>query len=198
MKAYKQINLGFEKRIVFSYAALLCFIGSFIILSPVLAQDSDTTGSNDPEIRINVQKQFDDQGNVIGYDSTYTWYWSGKEISDLDFDSIFEQFNYKFDHLGDCFKKDHFQPFGYFQHPGWQWDDKDSSWTSGLDEFFDEFNENRDDYLDRIRKYNEEHKKLIEKYFGEPSKKNDPDFNIDRNKYSPENEKIQSGKTGRI
>lgn len=144
MKAFKQINLSFENRMVFSYAAILCFLCSFIILNPLFGQEKEDQNSNKPEVKIDVQKEFDEQGNVIGYDSTYSWYWSGKEITNMNFDSIFESFHEDFDHWGDCFKRNHFEPFGHFYHPGWQWNDLDSSLYSGLDQIFDK------EFMDRF------------------------------------------------
>jgi len=88
MKAYKPINLSFEKRIVFSYAVLLCFVCSFIVLSPVLAQDND---KNEPEVKIDIKKEYDEQGNVIGYDSTYSWCWHGKNFNQFH-DSVYGHF----------------------------------------------------------------------------------------------------------
>ncbi|MCD4732463.1 MAG: hypothetical protein K8R74_17810 [Bacteroidales bacterium] len=138
MKAFKQINLNFENRIVFSYATILCFLCSFIILNPLFGQEKEDQNSNKPEVKIDVQKEFDEQGNVIAYDSSYSWYWSGKEISSLNLDSIFESFHEDFDHWGKSFKRNHIEPFSHFHHPGWQWNDIDSSLYSSLDQIFDE------------------------------------------------------------
>jgi len=230
MKAFKQINLNFENRIVFSYAAILCFLCPFIILNPLFGQEKDDSEPIKPEIKIDINKEYDEHGNIVDYDSSYSWYWSGKEISSLDFDSIFENFQEDFNRWNDCFKRNHFESFGHFQHPGWQWNDIDSSLYSGLDQIFDEnfeeyfnfnnehfqfhdstitsffdfegfdqkFRENQKDYMERLRKYQKEHQKLIEKYFGEPFKENDQDIKYDENRFSPNNKKTKSDKTGRI
>jgi hypothetical protein len=148
MKAFKQINLNFENRIVFSYAAILCFLCSFIILNPLFGQEKDDSEPIKPEIKIDVNKEYDEHGNIIGYDSTYSWYWSGKANSTLNFDSIFKHFQDDFDHWGDCYKRSHFEPFGHFHHPGWRWNDIDSSLSSNLDYFFDE------EFMDRFNFHN--------------------------------------------
>jgi len=121
MKAYKPINLSFEKRIVFSYAALLCFVCSFIVLSPVLAQENEDKSRNDPDVQIDVKKEYDEQGNVIGYDSTYSWYWHGQHFDDFH-DSVFS-------HWRDCFNP----------HANY-WNHLDSSLHSYFDdEWFERF-----------------------------------------------------------
>jgi hypothetical protein len=91
MKAYKQIDLTKETRIVMSYAGTLCLLGFFIILSPVFAQEDSVSG-NQPKVHIDVKRQYDQNGNLSQYDSVYSWYWSGKGHLPMEYDSLFSQF----------------------------------------------------------------------------------------------------------
>ncbi len=143
MKAFRQINLQLENQMVFSYAAILCFLCSFIILNPLFGQENDEQDSK-PEVRIDVNKEYDENGNVVGYDSTYKWFWSGKEITNMNFDSIFEKFHNDFEHWNDNFERNHLHSFGYFHYPGGQWNHFDSSLYSNLNDLFDE------EFMDRF------------------------------------------------
>lgn len=174
MKAFKQINLKLENRMVFSYAAMLCFLCSFIILNPLFGQQEDDKNSNKPGVRIDVNKEYDENGNVIGYDSTYSWFWSGKEITNMNFDSIFESFNDNFKHWNDKYEKNHFEPFGYFHYPRGQWNDLDSTLYSDLKDLFD------GEFMDRFN-FNKNHFQFydstITSYFD--IEKFDQKFNMD-------------------
>lgn len=138
MKAFKQINLNIENRLVFSYAAILCFLCSFIILNPLFGQTNEEQNPDKPEVRINIEKEFDEQGNIIVCDSTYSWFWSGKEIADINVDSIFEKHHINFKYFDEYFERNHFEPFTHFQDHDWQWSDIDSNMYSDLDGLFDE------------------------------------------------------------
>lgn len=136
MKAFKQINLNFEKRVVFSYAAILCLVCSFIVLNPLFGQD-DGQNLNKPEIKIDVQTEYDEDGNIIGYDSSYSWYWSDKDLSSLDFDSLFDHFHLDINNWHDCDKRKQFNPFSQLQLPGQKWDHFDTSFYSDMNNYFD-------------------------------------------------------------
>lgn len=76
------------------YTGLLC-IAVFIlfIINNLNAQDSH---SGKPQIKVDVNKEVDENGNIIRYDSTYTYYYSNIDsaIDFSSFDSIFgQQFN---------------------------------------------------------------------------------------------------------
>ncbi len=59
---------------------LLLFV---LAVSFLRAQDRDTIRG--PVVNITVNKETDDQGNVIRYDSTYTWFWSsGDTVMESD------------------------------------------------------------------------------------------------------------------
>ena len=72
------------KQIVFIGLAL------FIFTVNTFAQ---VTEQYKPDIRINVEKHFDDEGNVIGIDSTYQLSWSSSDIP-MNMDSLFKSFGF--------------------------------------------------------------------------------------------------------
>ncbi len=72
----------------------------------------DTTqwNGNKPQIKIKVNKIYDENGNVIGYDSSYAWSWSnvmGDTSFFINSDSLFGRFRPYFDehfmHIPDPF-----------------------------------------------------------------------------------------------
>lgn len=234
MKAYKQINLSFEKRIVFSYAALLCFVCSFIVLSPVFAQESDEKTKNDPDVQIDVNKEYDEHGNVIGYDSTYTWCWHGNNFSKFH-DSVYGHFKNCFPpHVwhfkdmdsslysyfdDDWFKKFNFEPphipnFHHFDIPfhdslGISFhnfhdmhkffeDEFDIGQYLPDENYFEQFQEKHSEFMERFNDYQKEHQKLLEKYFKQPYQKGDNEPEAEPNKYSPDNNKSEEGKSGKV
>jgi hypothetical protein len=63
--------------------------------------DIVTTQDNKPQVSWKVNKKYDDKGNLIGYDSTYTWTYSNKgKTHSVQADSVMsafrEQFNAQF------------------------------------------------------------------------------------------------------
>jgi hypothetical protein len=65
--------------------------------------------SNKPDIRVKVNKQFDSAGNIIKYDSTYSYFYSspgGGRIS-LENDSVYSRFKSYFDKEYPDFFKPH-------------------------------------------------------------------------------------------
>ncbi len=97
MKAYKQINYRFENKIVFGYAGLMSLLCSLILLSPVIAQDTIDHNRNQPKVNYDVKKEYDKDGNLTNYDSTYSWYWSGDGSYWQNYDSLFKQFHQQFE-----------------------------------------------------------------------------------------------------
>lgn len=63
-----------------------------IVKDPVI---SDTT---QPQVNIRVNKKYDDKGNLIQYDSTYSYYYSSQSgnVQQLSSDSLFTQLRSKF------------------------------------------------------------------------------------------------------
>ena len=50
-----------------------------------------TTDDNEPEVKIDVKKEFDEDGNVIIFDSSYTWQWSDHGVFDEETLKKFEE-----------------------------------------------------------------------------------------------------------
>lgn len=215
MKAFKQININFENRLVFSYAAILCFLCSLIVLNPLFGQGQKTTDSSRPEVKIDVQEEYDANGNITGIDSTYVWYWSDKEFITQNLDSIFKNLGEDFNQFEDYLSRNHFKPFNHLHHPEWQWNKIDSSLYSDIfdkefidqfnfnneyfsfydstitsyfdfQEFNQQFNEKHSDFLERLKNYQKEHQKLFKKYFGESFNEENPDVKYDQQKNAPQ------------
>jgi hypothetical protein len=129
MKAYKQINLSFENRIVFGYAGMMSMLSFLILLSPVFAQDNEPLPKNEPNVQYDVKKEYDKDGNLTGYDSTFTWYRSDKGFGMQDYDSLIEHFNQQFNLSDENWNWFGLQPFP--SNPPidhfWYWNDRDSS-----------------------------------------------------------------------
>ncbi len=97
-----------------SLMVALCFS-----LSTAVAQDNKID-ENEPDVRINVQKHYDDQGNVIGIDSTYSLSWSSTDLP-MNMDSLFEslgfggnsQFHLNFPNPNDWMGDFNFEGFNY-------------------------------------------------------------------------------------
>ena len=211
MKAYKPVNLSFEKKVVFSYAVVLSFISFFILLSPVLAQNEDELQDNKPKVEIDVKKQFDENGNITGYDSSYSWTWKGENFPIEDLDSIFRKFHKNFDQFSF-----HFPPIPYFfyhdnplndslwmsfhnfDNLGELFNDFDFEDYIPSEDFYNKFSDQHEDFLKRYNEYLKEHQKLIEKYFHEPFHNEDLYNGIEQNKYSPDKDKRYKDKSAKV
>lgn len=62
-----------------------------LILIPATgsAQEDSEKQERQPEIKWDVQRHFDETGNLIWFDSTYSWSWSNHDFGNMDFDSLF-------------------------------------------------------------------------------------------------------------
>lgn len=115
---------------------------SFVLIIPVLAQNVN----NQPNIHIEVKRELDDKGNVIRYDSTYSWTWSSSDsIVNLLNDSTFFQFTQKFD----LFLKN---PFSI--------PDNDSTFF----DFFD-FSDNPFDFNQQIEQIIKRQEEILERHY---------------------------------
>src|SRR5688500_15606412 len=63
---------------------------------------------NKPKFNIQVNKHYDDKGKVIGFDSTYSSYYSNIEGDTMKTDSLFQSFDRYFDANHSLFFKDRF------------------------------------------------------------------------------------------
>ena len=68
---------------------------------------------NNPKIDIKVRKKYDDNGNLIGYDSTYSYVYvsPGGKAEEINMDSLMQQFQPFFFQHGQQMFKDPFEEF---------------------------------------------------------------------------------------
>jgi hypothetical protein len=133
----KRINTGIKTfRFITALAVLSC-----IMLSATIAQKSET---NKPEIKIVIKKEHDEKGNVIRYDSTYTYTWTNRsDTSEIDtvikhIDKYFKFYSFGDDEFFiDSFKLPEmpslpdFGPFYFFRFA-----DSAFTWHHDLDSLF--------------------------------------------------------------
>lgn len=132
-----RINTGIRTLRFFTALAVL----SFFMLSTTIAQKSDTIK---PEIVIKINKHCDEKGNVIKYDSSYSYSWTSRSDS-TDIDSVMKHIDryFKFYSFGDdeffidSFKLPEmpplpdFSPFYFFR-----FNDSAFTWHDDLDSLF--------------------------------------------------------------
>lgn len=75
------------------FALHASIIGAMLFSAQVMAQDKTGKSKAQPDVRVKVQKEYDDQGNITRYDSTYSYSWSGDGETPCDIDSLFKGFN---------------------------------------------------------------------------------------------------------
>lgn len=63
---------------------------------------------NRPKVSITVNRHYDDKGNVIGFDSTYSSFYSNVQGDTAKMDSLFSNFNRYFDRNQSFFFRDNF------------------------------------------------------------------------------------------
>ncbi len=64
--------------------------------------------------------------------------------------------------------------------------------------YFEQFQEKHSEFMERFNDYQKEHQKLLEKYFKQPYQKGDNEPEAEPNKYSPDNNKSEEGKSGKV
>lgn len=118
MKTHTKVHLFSLKKHAFSLIVLL------LLNSCSFSQKQDNpTPKNQPKVHIDVNRQFDENGNVIRYDSTYSWSWSNADgnINDSLFSQFFPKSNFMFDRPFSLLYDDStfFKPFDFpsFQDP---------------------------------------------------------------------------------
>jgi len=87
-------TIGKGERIFLSFTVLALAI--LLINQSGFSQDIKKNKSSNPDVKINVKKEYDDKGNVVGYDSTYSYSWSSNGSLPVDIDSIFNSLNQSF------------------------------------------------------------------------------------------------------
>jgi hypothetical protein len=68
------------------------------------AQNDPEKQENQPEIKWDVQKHLDENGNLIWFDSTYSWSRSNHDFGNMDLDSIFKKFHGEFKSIDSLFR----------------------------------------------------------------------------------------------
>lgn len=74
---------------IYTLIIILMLPGIFLAGKSV-AQKKD---KGQPDVKIDVKKEYDEKGNMVLYDSTYSWSWSGNS-DDMDLDSLLEKFHH--------------------------------------------------------------------------------------------------------
>ena len=87
--------------------------GIFFIISvfsiTVYGQDKDQNSSDrkEPEVKTETKKEYDEDGNLIRYDSVYTWKWNDNGVFNEkfleNFEDNFDQFHEKWEDFGEEF-----------------------------------------------------------------------------------------------
>lgn len=95
-----------KKYIVFIICAMLILSSAKEVLAFYYLQNikKDTLKSNEPKVDIKVNKKYDDYGNLIQYDSTYSYIYSYPNMSSEALDSIVGNFKpFFYNNLPDVF-----------------------------------------------------------------------------------------------
>lgn len=126
-------------------AVLISMLLFFMIATACNGQKStkseERKSENQPKTNIQVNKEYDEKGNLIRYDSTYSYYYSSAE-NDIHFrDSVLNQFKQNFNTRFQFFRDPFFEDFFY----------RDS--LMNLDFFSNDFFENR--FRDNFKRMNE-------------------------------------------
>jgi hypothetical protein len=79
-----------------------------------ISSAQDTTAQNKPQVSWKVNKRYDDNGNLTGYDSTYSWSYSsnGAANSDAGADSMLNVFRQQFNGFPSFFPQGFGAAFG--------------------------------------------------------------------------------------
>ncbi|MCX7955099.1 MAG: hypothetical protein N3A01_07915 [Bacteroidales bacterium] len=142
-----------KTKIISFFGVLICLI---LFNSCSFGQKEKST-RNQPQVDIKVNKKYDEKGNLIQYDSSYTYFWSNVDSNFID-TSIFMRFR---DNFSDLFYFDNDSVFfKNFSFP---------RFTPHFRHFFDDdffsFNFDIERELEKMRKMHEEMLKEHEQFF---------------------------------
>jgi hypothetical protein len=109
-----KINLRIMNKIFsLKIIALLGFVFMSFSIKSQNIEVPDKSKNNEPDVQINVNRELDKDGNVVKYDSTYSWSWSSDGTQGNFFnDSINLKFFNQFDH-NNLFDDPFFSSFGF-------------------------------------------------------------------------------------
>ena len=142
-----------------------------LMVSAQSVNDTTNVELNKPQIKIKVNKIYDENGNVVGYDSTYVWSYSnttnGKSIT-INPDSLLSRFKPYFD--------EHFQmpsdPFSgkFFNDSSIYFD------FFRNDHFFDQWQNQLFNFKQDIERMDSLKKRFFKKYIQEQKEKDTVQF----------------------
>lgn len=76
----------------FVFLTVFLLIG-FIALAKVKKDPLNNSTSSNPKVQVTVHKVYNQNGDLVKYDSTYTWsYHTGNQATKIDVDSLFHRF----------------------------------------------------------------------------------------------------------
>jgi len=108
-----------------------------LAIAPLFGQDNKQDENKPaPEEKIDIKKEFDEDGNITKYDSSYSWTWSGDDFMDEEMRREIQQ---KLDQL-----RKEMEVFSDEFISRFQWDDK---FFEGFDDFHKDFKMEFDDSL---------------------------------------------------
>lgn len=175
-----KVHMFLLKKHVFSTIVLLALTACSFAQKP---QKSNT--KNQPKVHINVNKQFDENGNIIRYDSTYSWSWTNTEesFSDSVLNLFFPKPNFILDSPLSLFDNDTLL-YNHFYSPFLN------------DPFFDiDINHEIEHFLNKQHLWMQEQQKIIDKFmkFQIPLPKNNQEPEIKDNDSPNKNNKQKQG-----
>ncbi len=178
MKAFKQFDFKMEQRALWSYLSFLSLICCLIMFTPVFGQEVDSI-EDKAHLKMEVEKEYDDNGNITGYDSSWNWHGGNNQHYDFKHDSVWTQFHEHWNRVFyDINSRDFFDSLNINQ-----WADTMSfhfkNWGHNIEELLEEerfkpdkntidkWHKQHEEFTERFKKYHNEHKQLLKKYFYE-------------------------------
>lgn len=176
MKAFNQFDFKKEQGALWTYLSILSLVCFFIMLKPVFGQVDDSI-EDKSQLKMEVEKEYDDDGNLTGYDSSWSWYGEDSHYYASKHDSVWTKFHEHWNRVFyDINSRDFFDSLNIHQ-----WADTMSfhfkDWGQNMEEFIEEerfkpdkstiekWHKQHEEFTEKFKKYHEEHKQLLNKYF---------------------------------
>jgi len=93
-----------KKKIVLMQSYYVIFLALFSLSANALLAQSNCKKSSKPQIKIHVTKETDEYGNIIKYDSVYTYSWNDDHVHFINPDSVLKRIEKAF--MNDTFKNE--------------------------------------------------------------------------------------------
>lgn len=136
----------------------MVFLVMFFMYACTKAQKEEFTSTNKPKVHIDVKKEYDDKGNIVRYDSTYSWFWSNVDtLNDVYLnDSLFASFmkRPRFFDFDMSFDSLFYNPFGMMN-------------KSFVDFNFD-INKEFEEFENILRQHHQMHQQIMKKFMQPP------------------------------